>query len=260
MDELYQLPEKILKESYIENYNKDIEAIWWEVVKLNSILFVLSKIVKFNFKLFSSHLTKDHFWQLLLQSHYESAVLSLWKIEVDNSFEKGKTLNQIKNEIILNFKDDIIKKLFIAELKKKVFSGELSEISEKVKLLRHNIVAHLNFDGLPKPQNSENTKIKFEELELYTMHINKFFELLCFGSGKFVIPLEYYEEDNLIKNNNRKTDIEEILDTIVKESHIFNLQKNKPEIWEFMFPKLEQRDKDEINFYRRKFGLEILKA
>lgn len=260
MDELFQLPKEILKESYLETYKNDIDSIWWEIVKLNSILFVLSKIVKFNFKLFSSHLTKDHFWQLLLQSHYESALLSLWKIQVDNSFEKGKTLSQIKNDLLANFKDENIKQLFISELKKKALAKEIQEISDKVRILRHNVVAHLNFEGIPKPNDQEQTKIKFEELQLFTEHINIFFESLCFGDQKFVVPLEYYEGKNLISKNKHKTDIEEILDTIVKESHIFDTQKNKPEVWSHLFPRLKQKDIDEINFYRNKFGLEILKA
>lgn len=167
--------------------------------------------MKFNFKLFSSHLTKDHFWQLLLQSHYESALLSLWKIQVDNSFEKGKTLNQIKNDLIANFKEENIKQLFISELKKKALGKELQEITDKVKILRHNVVAHLNFEGIPKPNDQEKTKIKFAELQLITKHINEFFESLCFGDQKFVVPLEYYEGKDLISKNKRQTDIEEIV-------------------------------------------------
>jgi hypothetical protein len=255
MDELFQLPNQILTDPYLTTYNKDIETIWWEIVKLNSIVFVLSKISKFNFNLFASHLTKDHFWQILLQTHYESCLLSLWKIEVDNAFDKGKTLNQIRNEIIINFKSNHIKQKFIAELKKKNFEKVIGEISEKVKLLRHNIVAHLNFDGIPQPKDNKSIKMKFEEINFFTMQINDYFKLLCFGNQKSVIPIEYDESDESNRTFKHNTDIEEILDTIVRESHLIQTKLHKPEEWKYVFPGLPKNDKEEIEYYLKKLGL-----
>ncbi|HOI29743.1 MAG TPA: hypothetical protein PLZ15_08260 [Melioribacteraceae bacterium] len=260
MEKFLQKPEDLLKIEYHPIYTKDIESIWWEIVKLNSTLFVLNKIVKFNFKFFGSYLTKDHFWQILRQSLYESCLLSLWKIDVDNTFDKGKTLNQIKNEIIGNLKLDEDRLLFISEIKKNNYSKNVSELSEKVRLLRHNAVAHLNFEGIPRPSENEETKIRFEEIEYFTSQINILFEFICFGNGHFVVPLEYYEGDRVDSNQKHITDIEEILDTLVKESNVFKMPIERPQVWEHYHKKLSVTEVNLINSYREKFKMELINA
>jgi len=91
-------PKDLFEEPFLSHYEKVMNILWWEIVRLNSTVYVLKRILGFDFNVFHSAFTKDSFWKLVKGSFYESCVLCLWKIDVDNDFEKGMTLNQIKNQ------------------------------------------------------------------------------------------------------------------------------------------------------------------
>jgi len=75
--------------------------------------------------------------------------------------------------------------------------------------------------------------------------------LLCFDYQRAVLPIDY-----LYPRKDERTDIEELLDCVVRNSGIINLPEKDPTIW----PMLREKWKKEnvigvINEYRLKFGL-----
>lgn len=84
-------------------------------------------------------------------------------------------------------------------------------------------------------------------LLIYPYFNVQFFRYLTY----FLLPDEYWDDLSPIY----KPDIEEILDSIAKNSHILNLRETSPQRWQIVLPTLTQDDLSHLNQYRKKFGM-----
>ena len=92
-------PPILLKKKFLDEYNNDVEAIWWQLVLFNAKMFILEKIDNFRFDLFDSHYPNSIFWKATSNSLIESCILSIWRISIDGNSDKGLTISQLKNKI-----------------------------------------------------------------------------------------------------------------------------------------------------------------
>jgi len=110
-----------------------------------------------------------------------------------------------------NIKNSDVKNKLISEIKRLNYGNNIMELSNKVRLIRHNFISHLNFAGIPTPSSDENVKISFDEIKYFTSQINEYFHLLCFKEQKFVSIIEYYDGPELTRHPSHLSDIEHLL-------------------------------------------------
>ena len=67
-----------------------------------------------------------------------------------------------------------------------------------------------------------------------------------------MLPIPY---DSRVLRHDEKTDIEEILDGIAKNSFFLNMPERYPERWKYRRPDLTGDRLKNFNHYRRKFDL-----
>ena len=89
--------EEILDPTWLEEYQKQYDALWSQVSMLVTRIYILGKISRFPFEpLFEPK--QVTFWTEVSFSLYESALLAIWRIAVDTGSD-FLTLRSLKNEI-----------------------------------------------------------------------------------------------------------------------------------------------------------------
>ena len=88
------------------------------------------------------------------------------------------------------------------------------------------------------------------------LRINTVFDLMCFSSTYSVNFPEYSQNVIPPDDQQRTSDIENILDWIIKESNLFKMPENEPKYWlQHKQENLTDEDIRFINDYRVKFGM-----
>lgn len=240
-------PKDLIESTWLDSYEQNIDALWWQLVRLDSTIFVLEKIISFPFDLFLP-LPKRHFWNLVENTLFEMCVLIIWKVAVDNK-EEGLTLQQIKNKILQHLRKEDYRDQFRRALKNVDFEKTVSTFKHKITHIRHNYIAHFNLNANvnPTPEQIRERTLLFPELKKYRDIIKSFFDLLCFGHRKALKPIEY-EYDNC-------SDIEQLLDNFAKDSALLNLPEKEPDYWPIHRENLSEQELEILNKYRTKFGL-----
>lgn len=243
-------PKELILPSWWSSYEKNLQVIWRQLKRLNSSIFVLEKVLAFRFDLFTPF--HQNFWTLVEGSLFETCVMTIWRIGVDSRSE-GLTLGQLKNCISQNLRSEAYKIEFHKHVKEIQFEKTVSRIEPAIEEIRHNYIAHFNLDKHinPSPAELKERTLLFSEAKRFRNSLNAMFELLCFGHVYGVLPIDY-----LCPPKEKSTDIEQLLDSVVRDSGILNLPEKDPNIW----PMLREKWKKEnvigiINEYRLKFGL-----
>ena len=132
-------PEDVIEPEFLDSYTERIEAIWHQVVKLNSNVYCLKHIHKSPFDLFEP--MRKPFWILVKDSMFESSIMIINKILIDTDGE-ALTLHQLKNKIVNCFIKEEYKEQFNAvfgnykDLRVYQFGKNNNHIEEKTKGLR----------------------------------------------------------------------------------------------------------------------------
>ena len=95
-------PKLILKSSYYDEYKREIELIWHEIVDLNTIQFIATKIVPFKFNIIYPQ--KPLFWQITTKNLFESSIMIISKLTLDNN-DNSLTIGSLSDKIKTNFID-----------------------------------------------------------------------------------------------------------------------------------------------------------
>jgi hypothetical protein len=85
--------------------------------------------------------------------------------------------------------------------------------------------------------------------------LNTLLDALSFNVGHMMLPIPYHPNVSHPVGSNHKTDIEEILDCIARDSHMLNMSEKKPERWRYRRAHLIEDKLKILNQYRRKFNL-----
>ncbi|MEK7727814.1 MAG: hypothetical protein AAB354_05330, partial [candidate division KSB1 bacterium] len=149
------LPEDAFDPSWIGSYRETIDVIWRQLVRLNSNIYALEKLFAFPFALFVGPISRGFFWKLTENALFDSCVLIIWKVAVDNDFEKGVTLQKFKGRILKHLRNDVLLKEFKKALKETDFKKAFPIYESKILELRHNYIAHLNLEKHTKPTSQE---------------------------------------------------------------------------------------------------------
>jgi len=245
-------PQDLLEPTWLATYEQNIDVLHQQLVRLNSNIFILDKILPFPFGLFKPY--PRLFWNRVINALFETCILALWRIAVDSS-DVGLTLRHLKNEIFQHFCEDEYKQHFAKVLKSTRIEESVSALEPKITTLRHDYIAHFNLAAniSPTPEQNEQRVLLFSELTSYRDAVNSFFDLLCFARKKLLLPLGYHPD--VIHPGDARSDIEQLLDCVARESIVLNLPEENPQHWEAFRKNLSEADVKKLNQYRAKFGL-----
>jgi len=76
-------PEIVIKQKFLKDYKKNIEGLSFEVIRLNSNIFILEKLLKFPFRIFLSNYYERYFWDLTIHNFFQDSILIAFKLVID---------------------------------------------------------------------------------------------------------------------------------------------------------------------------------
>jgi hypothetical protein len=250
MDSSHLGAKAVVAVSSLSEYESGMSFFYSELVELNVILYLAEKIVDFPFDLFS-HPDKTVFFSTVMRSFHDSAVLIITRLITDQKgdlFTFRHFKNRVRELVTPEFRSS-----FEARLKKARFDREIDILLEKVKELRRNRIAHTTQDLMTG--SILVSRPTLSELKVLRDALNSLLDALSFNVEQTMLPHAY--DPNIVHaaDGNHKTDIEEVLDSIAKDSHLLNMPDKYPERWRNRRRQFSEENINQLNFYRRKFGL-----
>ena len=249
-------PKDLIESAWLDAYEENIEALWWQLVRLNSSIFVLDKVLSFPFDLFQPSPVPRHFWNLVQNALFETCVMVIWRVAVDNRSE-GLTLQQLKNKIRENLCKEDYREQFGKTLKKVDFEKGVSTFRPKIEELRHNYIAHFNLvkNVNPTPEQIKQRSLLVSEVREYNDALKRFFRVLCFGRQRELLPAGYHLDVIHPVGSDGRSDIEKLLDNVAKDSPVLNMPERDPDYWLHFSEGFSEQEVETFNGYRVKFGL-----
>ncbi|MEJ2745837.1 MAG: hypothetical protein P8123_09170, partial [bacterium] len=160
---------KILDPAWLPAYEENIRTIANQMQRLNTNLFVLEKIVGFDFEFFS--VIDKTFWIVVSQALYESSVMCAWRIAVDSG-KDCLTISRLKNAVLKHIVLPDMRKLLKKELQKTALSRKIGDIKSRIACLRHTLFAHF-IRFLEGPSKPATLAVTLQELKVVRDEINE---------------------------------------------------------------------------------------
>jgi hypothetical protein len=244
-------PQDVLEDTWLTSYEQNTEIIWQQLIRLNLGIRALNKLTSFPFDLFET--TPQHFWRLVVAALFEMCVMIIWRIAVDTE-DTGLTLQQFKNQICQHIRNDKYCNLLNDSIRQKHLNKEIDALGQKIKEIRHNFIAHLNLLQHIDPTLTKLSlkPLVLSEIEQYQKTVNEYFELLCFGNFKALLPWEYGSDDV------SEDDIDRLLVNIAQNSTLINAPEKNPYLWPGILNNLTESQVEILNKYRSKLGLSLV--
>lgn len=244
----------ILIEGDLIEYEQGMAFLYHFLVELNVNIYLVEQIFHFPLKLFliEEVTEKDIFLSHFIDNAMYMSILSITRLVADDSNDVF-TMTTFQQRLL-----KLIKPEYQAAYKKRLRDNRFSDtqirsIRDKAKDFRNKRLAHLTQASFQEAydQTIERTHIYFLEIKILCQKLNKCFNNLAFGREYLMLPKCY-------QNNNAgyKSDIEAILDSIAINSQILSLPENSPERWQVVRSTLNQSDLNQLNQYRKKFGMQ----
>jgi hypothetical protein len=244
-------PQEVLEDTWLTSYEQHTEVIWQQLIRLNLGIHALNKLTSFPFDLFET--TPQHFWKLVVTALFEMCVMIIWRIAVDTRTE-GLTVQKFKNQICQHVRDEKYCKLLNNSIKQKQLDKEIKALGPKIEKIRHNFIAHLNLLQHTNPTLTELSRkpLVLTEIEQYQKTVNEYFELLCVGNFRELLPWEY------ASNDVSEDDIDRLLVNIAQKSTLINVPEKNPHLWPGIRASLTESQVEILNKYRSKLGLSLV--
>jgi len=245
-------PSAVIRPQCLAKYESIRDAIWNQLVWLNSSLFVLRKVTAFRFDLFLGMKQAD-FWFLVVKNFSAAAILAVTRLATD------KRSDCLTIGAFRDFTRQALRPEFARELDgvltQHCFEEHLKQVLGNIKRHRDKWLAHLDSKEALQGGITANYGVSLSDIENVFADLKALFDLLCFGHGHGTLPAEYDEAAYLPGVTGRPTDIEELLDEIARESPLLKAPEQRPDYWESRRAGMPQADIDEVNRRRTKLGL-----
>lgn len=247
-------PKDLIEPSWFDSYEKQKNTLWWQLVLLNSQLYILERLDAFPFNLF---LPSDlHFLHLVDNALFESSVMIIWRIAVDDDPDI-LTIQKLKGRIMKRMLKQEYRKELTEDLKKWKFENRLSSVKKKIREFRRHYIAHFNFDFNVKPtkEQLEKASIQLNELKTIRDALNSLFNIISFGVERSFLPPEYDRNVGYRRNQDNRNDVEKLLDHIVLESPLLRMPEEYPRIWPIHREKMPPDELETLKKLRIQCGL-----
>lgn len=191
-----------IKNEYRKVYEEEVDIVWQELVKLNTNIFLLEKILAFDFE--SNVANEPTFWAYTVEALYDASILICWKLLSD---QNGFRVSVLKNAILKQYLKGECVSVFNHSIREVYLDARLKEEKEKLEIARNKQVAHLD---LKDKKSVENVVITISELSSLTALLLDYFKIISF-SNKSVLPLQYVPKIGCSAEE-QKTDIDFLLE------------------------------------------------
>jgi len=245
-------PADVIQPSWHNSYEQRIERLWWELVWLNSNLFVLEKLSAFPFELFLQPL-RGNFFSLVQVNLFNMCILIIRKL-VEEKDPRSLTLSRFKQDVQSHIRPKYESSLDAA-LDDVEFDATISDLLERARKIRNKRVAHFDRKFNLSPKQQKEIRLSLVDLMELRDALNKLFETLCFGHRRSVLPWQYDPRVQHPPDLDARSDVEELLNRIAKDSHILNMPEQQPNFWPHFREGLSQKELQMLNQHRTKFGL-----
>jgi AbiU2 len=239
-------PKDVLKDGAFEEYDAGMGFLFSDLVNLNTIIYLAEQIIAFPFDLFVSR-DDQMFFSVVMHSFSDSAVLTITKLATDQAgdlFTLLRFKKRVRELIKPEYRDALD-----ARLKEARFDSETKTILAKAKDLRNHRIGHTTQDFVDG--NIRLFRPSISQLRDLRDALNSLLNSLAFSVEYSMLPIPY---DSRVLPQ-QKTDIEEILDGIAKNSFFLNMPERYPDRWKYRRPNLAGDRLKGFNYYRRKFNL-----
>ncbi len=247
-------PEDLIRPSWLTQYEKEITAIWWKLVRLSSNLFILKKMDCFPFDLFAP--IPQPFWILVRYSLFDTSAMTIWQVALDSSAD-ALTLWKLRNSIVQNLREEEYRSRLKDVLRRIDFDGTISHLAPRIADLRNKILAHMDRD-LNLDATAEQIKqmpVHLSDLLLLQDKVNSLFSALCFGHQRSVYPIQYHPEVQHPSGVDSRPDIDRLLDCVARESGLLNMPERQRQVWPHWRSNLSPDQLHVLNECRVRFGL-----
>ena len=244
---------ELLHPHWFDEYNKEIGAIWEQLIQFKTNNIVLQKIYEFPFKVFS---TEHHspFWRLVIGSITETNVMICWRMVE----ERGNTLSFVSacNNIGTNLRSQKYIQEYDDMIRELNFDDKISDIRKRVKRIRDARFAHFNRKWILSRSIEEKQKdlISLDEFHQIGNIFEELFNAICFGQRRGLVLMRYDVNDFTKESYWKKSDLDEILDNVARNSALLNMPEEQPEYWPVYRDTLSEYDLSVMNKFRKKFG------
>lgn len=240
-------PQTLLEPSWFPEYEASIDALWRQLLRLNANNMVLDKLLDFPLSLLAPK--EQLFWDLIKEALFESSVLIIWRVAVDDDrrvLTLGKLMKLIATQIKPEFRDALSS---IENLR--AHDNAIDDFRGKIEYIRHNYVAHINHERHVRPTAEElkEDSVVLDELKGYASKICDYFDFLSFGLRR---DLYLWGNSSDLRD---PLNVAGILSKIAHDSPILNAPETNPDFWADIRQSLSQEEVDTLNDYRRRFSL-----
>ncbi|MEA2031235.1 MAG: hypothetical protein U9N55_06540 [candidate division Zixibacteria bacterium] len=239
---------------WLSEYRTQLEALWGQIVYLNSYNYIMGNIAQFPWHLFS--LNQNYFFDCIFAAMLESCVSIVYRIVIDTN-SKTLTLPAFKNKVLEHLIDPAVRDSLKSELDNLSFNKEFKEYKNLFIKIRHEEISHFN--------RERNTKLTEAELRQRQELVNQIspaseligqlFQILCLGKVHLQSLSEYSQGKPFFPKDGTVSDIEKLLDWVADQSPLLHMPEDEPQVWSMFRRKYSAEDIETINTYRRKFNL-----
>ncbi len=240
-----------LQEKYHAEYKQGMDFFFLkQLVPLNLNIRYVEKIIQFPVHLFAPY-EKSTFLRVVANNLSDFGLVIITRLATD---QQGNhfTLPRFKNKVREMLKSEYVK-LFDNQMKLVRFDSQTRSLFKQARGLRNDSVAHL--DEAMVAGNPTIHPLNFSELKQLRNALNTLLDALAFDTEYMMLPIQYNSKVHQSSRFRDTTDIEEILDSIARNSDLLNLPERHPRSWKHRSNNLSPQDKVLLNQYRAKFGL-----
>jgi hypothetical protein len=241
----------------LQIYQQKLVIIQNQLLRLNIDIYLLEQILKFpTVFLYHDGVTYNTFFESYIENAFDMSVLIITRISINDKADPF-TMETFRNSI-----EQRIKPQYLAAYKDlnktiKWSWNAVRHITTKLEDLRNGRIAHLKQEYLEVALKDSYSTVQQErqillsDIKRVCGKLNESLHRLTFlGGAKFDLLPPWYQENRAVG----KSDIEEILESIAKNSSILSMPEIDLDQWRNIMDSRHEQI-EQFNFYRRKFGL-----
>lgn len=240
----------VLIEGTIEEYQRGMEFFFKELVNLNFDIYIVEQILNFPFILFVGP-EKTIFFSRVVDNFLNTAILTISKVATDNGTDLF-TLRGFRNRVLQLVRSEYQSE-FRSMLRQSRFDPTTEEMLQRARNLRNGRIAHatqaLAF-LIP-----EQDRVDFREIVHLKDILNNQLDVLSFNTENMMLPIEYDPRVQHPKGIAHTSDIEDLLNSVAHSSYLLHMPERQPEVWAIQRTHLSEMQINQVNHYRKKFGL-----
>jgi hypothetical protein len=245
-------PADLFEPGLVEKYLRLHKDLWWRIIRVHGTLYTLGELEEFPF----DHLYPPEgmeFWRLVIENFLDIACLMLHGLVSDT----GSDVLSIRS-----FRDEIIKGpwlspqkrgLLTEKLKQLRFDADVQSIAERVKVIRHNLIAHRLIDRQSGGPFQAVDGVSLEEIWRLFDATHSLFGSLSFGSA--YITLAGDQIPSTVGGQPTRTCLDEVWDAVLRDNFFVNMPERRAKWWTAHRERMKPENLQLMNDLRKRIGL-----